>query len=125
MMPHHESIQQFRFHFTVQGQNALTLATYSGVLETCNVILAHFSFAEFNATGILSPLCVAALQGNTDIAKFYLTLETPTETLFDCSSESIHGICPMQLAQFRGDINMMNLLRPRHQLHMLKTSQIH
>lgn len=103
----------------------MTLATYSGELETCNVILTHFNFNEFNTTGILSPLCVAALQGYTDIVKIYLTLEPTTENLFDCSSESIHGVCPMQLAQFKGDINMMNLLRPKHQFHMHKTLKIH
>lgn len=99
----------------------MTLATYSGDLETCNVILAHCDFNEFNATGILSPLCVAVLQGYTDIAKFFLTLEMPTKNLFDCSSESIHGVCPMQLAQFKDDADMMNLLQLRHQLHVFKT----
>lgn len=63
---------------------------------------------------------MAALQGNIDIAQFYLTLETPKRNLFDCPSESIHGICPLQLAQIKGDTNMMDLLRPNHQLHLFK-----
>ncbi|XP_031640979.1 DNA replication inhibitor plutonium [Contarinia nasturtii] len=107
------------------GQNVLSLATYSGDIETCNVILTYVGFDEFNATGILSPLCVASLQGNIDIAKIYLTLEIQDENQFDCPSASLHGICPMQLAQYRGDSNMMNLLRPKHQLHLFKTQNIH
>lgn len=110
---------------SIQGQNALSLATYSGDIDTCNAILNRVDFETFNATGLLSPLCVAALQGNLDMAQIYLTLETPNQNRLDCPSESIHGVCPMQLAQYKGDINMMDLLRPTHQSHLTKTSSIH
>lgn len=106
--------------FAIQGQNTLTLATYSGDIETCMAILKCIDYNEFNATGLLTPLCVAALQGNIDIAKMYLKLETPKQNQFDCPSESIHGICPLHLAEIKGDSNMINLLRPIHQLHLFK-----
>lgn len=133
--------------FSIQGQNALTLATYSGDIDTCNVILSRIDFSEFNTNSLLSPLCVAVMQGNTEIAQvkndmdlnapnmnislkfihfiqIYLTLEPPNPNPFDCPSESIHGICPMRLAQLKGDNNMIDLLRPKHQLHLLEVSAI-
>lgn len=106
-----------------QGQSALTLATYSGDLDTCKSILNAVDFDELNAIGILSPLCVAALQGNTDIAQIYLTLETSKQ--FECPSETIHGICPLQLAQNNDDYNMIELLRPKHQTHLLTIPSVH
>lgn len=117
MLPKSEFVYKISFK-KIQGQNALTLATYSGDLETCKSILNIIDFSEFNAMGILSPLCVAALQGNMDIAKIYLTLETSNR--FKCPSETIHGICPLQLAQFNGDRNMTDLLQPQHQMHLLR-----
>lgn len=98
------------------------MATYSGDVPTCKVILAHCKFDDLNMTGILTPLCVAALQGNTQIAQIYLSFERPNQHLFDCPSESIHGVCPMKLAQFRGDTKMIDLLRPKHKLHLYKTT---
>lgn len=102
----------------IQGQNALTLATYSDNLDTCQAILNCIDFNEFNATGLLTPLCVATLQGNIDIAKVYLRLESSNPNVNQCPSETIHGVCPLQLAQIRGDTNMMELLWPEHQPHL-------
>lgn len=82
------------------------------------------NFDEFNKIGVLSPLCVAALQQNIDLAKLYLSFETPAKHLFDCSSESIHGICPLQLAQLTNNADMIELLQPKHQLHLYKISRI-
>lgn len=113
------------FLITLQGQNALTLATYSRDLDTCNAILNHCDFHEFNSSGLLSPLCVAALQGNIQIAKLFLTLETPSQNIFCCPSQTIHGICPMQLAQNNGDARMIDLLRSTHQLHLFKNVSNH
>lgn len=105
----------------IQGQNALTLATYSGDIETCMVLLKRINYNEFNMSGLLTPLCVAALQGNIDIAKIYLTLETPKQNIIDCPSKSIHGICPLHLARIKGDTNMIDLLQSKHQLHLIRT----
>lgn len=63
--------------------------------------------------------------GNSfDFLQIYLTLEQPNPNPFDCPSESIHGVCPMRLAQFKGDDNMIDLLRSKHQLHIMKVSAI-
>lgn len=104
------------------GQNALTLATYSGDQRTCDIILHAIRFDEMNNFGLLTPLCVATLQGNIDLVKIYLAMETPAANLFECSSESMHGICPLKLAQIMKNIDLIELLRCKHQMHLIKYS---
>lgn len=101
-----------------QGQNALALATYSNDRKTCETILRATTFDGFNSIGILTPLCVAVLQHNIDLARIFLSLEAPGSSAYDCPSETIHGVCPIQLAQQTKDINMVKLLRPKHNKHL-------
>lgn len=109
----------FKFlHFQYSGQNALTLATYSGDRKTCDIILQTIRFDELNTIGLLSPLCVATLQGNIDLVKIYLAMESSSGNSFECSSGSIHGICPLKLAQIMDNTEMTELLRSKHQTHL-------
>lgn len=109
------------FVLKLQGQNALTLATYSGNFDTCQTILRYVDFNECNGTGLLTPLCVAALQGHIAIATVYLRLESSNRHRHNCPSETIHGVCPLRLAQIKGDTNMMELLWPMHQTHVFRS----
>lgn len=104
-------------HFQYSGQNALTLATYSGDRRTCDIILHTIRFDELNTIGLLSPLCVATLQGDIDLVKIYLAMESSSGNRFECSSASIHGICPLKLAQIMNNTDLTELLRSKHQTH--------
>lgn len=98
----------------------MTLATYSGDRRTCDIILHTIRFDELNTIGLLSPLCVATLQGNIDLVKIYLAMESSSGNRFECSSESIHGICPLKLAQIMDNTDLSELLRSKHQMHLHK-----
>lgn len=98
----------------------MALAAYSNDRRTCETIMRTTTFDGFNSIGILTPLCVAVMQHNIDLARIFLSLETPVNNLYDCPSESIHGICPIQLAVQLNDVNMVKLLRPKHQTHLYR-----
>lgn len=98
----------------------MTLATYSGDRKTCDIILDTIRFDEWNSIGLLSPLCVATLQGNIDLVKIYLAMESSSGNRFECSSGSIHGICPLKLAQIMNNSDLTDLLRSKHQMHSPK-----
>lgn len=67
---------------------------------------------------------MATLQGNIEIAKLYLQLESSNRNAVNnCPSETVHGVCPLQLAEIKGDIKMMELLWPKHQLHLSRPAK--
>lgn len=98
------------------------MATHSGNRNLCDLILHSIRFDELNGIGLLSPLCVATLQGNIDLMKIYLAMESPSTV--QCASESIHGICPLKLAQIMNNVDLIELLQYKHQMHLKIPSDI-
>lgn len=56
------------------GQNALTLATYSGNIECVRILLNSWSYHNYTQSALMPPLCVAAFRGHLDLVKMFSKL---------------------------------------------------
>lgn len=69
---------------------------------------------------MLPPLCVAALEGNVDMVRFYMARERELPAIADvkCKTSSLHGVCPLQLAVQQEHDDIIRLLRDQHVAHI-------
>lgn len=100
------------------GQNALTMATYAGDRGTCEVLLEKWSYKEFNKTSIVTPMCAAVLTGNYELVQFYIRRDIVSSDRTKCTTATVHGVCPLKLAIYRGLTNIQDLLYPKHCFHL-------
>lgn len=98
----------------------MALATFSGNIETCEYLLALSSYDAFNKTSICTPMSVAVLTNNISMIHFYLKFENDLIKMRkECMSKTIHGVCPLKLAQLQNNQQIYNILYPLHKDHIL------
>lgn len=107
----------FNLFFQI-GQNALTLATYSGDRKTCELLLKAISYKELLNTSILTPMCTAVLNGDYDLVRFFAEYDFSNRN--ECATASVHGMCPLKLAIYLGYNDMQDFLYPLHCFHLNK-----
>ncbi|XP_037917112.1 DNA replication inhibitor plutonium isoform X2 [Hermetia illucens] len=69
------------------GQNALTLATYSGNTRIALYLMRYRSYEDFTASSIIPPLCVAILRNNQKLTEIFCA-ESPTADKI----RTVHGV---------------------------------
>lgn len=99
------------------GQNALALAAYSGDAATCEELLTVWPYKKFNKTSILTPMCIAAMHGNVDLVRYFMSIDIESPNPDKCKTRSIHGVCPLHLARVKGHHEVIQLLTPTHDQH--------
>ncbi|XP_052840707.1 DNA replication inhibitor plutonium [Drosophila gunungcola] len=57
------------------GQNALTLASYSGHLPLVKELLRRRSYKDFNMSSMIPALCVAVIEKHTALEEFFTQLD--------------------------------------------------
>lgn len=69
---------------------------------------------------MMTPMCVAALQGNVEMVLFYLARDRdiPTVDSTKCKTASLHGVCPLRIAVMQGDDEVIRLLTEQHIQHI-------
>lgn len=103
----------------ILGQNALTLATYGGHIETCHHLVQFANYSTFARKGILTPLCVAVMIGNLELVTYYQHIEPrKSPQKLKCFGATVHNVCPLQLALNTDHENIIAALKYRHRLHV-------
>ncbi|KAH8298436.1 hypothetical protein KR044_002977, partial [Drosophila immigrans] len=57
------------------GQNALTLATYTGHLPLVSELLRYRSYKDFNLSSLIPAICVAAMRQHKTLEEYFRRLE--------------------------------------------------
>ncbi|XP_016986110.1 DNA replication inhibitor plutonium [Drosophila rhopaloa] len=78
------------------GQNALTLASYSGHLHLVKELLRRRSYEDFNLSSMIPALCVAIMQKHTALEAYLIQLDPngaqETQTVHGLGVEELRGM---------------------------------
>ncbi|XP_034652483.1 DNA replication inhibitor plutonium [Drosophila subobscura] len=69
------------------GQNALTLATYSGCYPLVRELLHRRSYKDFNLSSLIPASCVAAMQNHVDIEEYFMKIDPS-----GVHDQTVHGL---------------------------------
>ncbi|XP_022227623.1 DNA replication inhibitor plutonium [Drosophila obscura] len=97
------------------GQNALTLATYSGNYPLVRELLHRRSYKDFNLSSLIPASCVAAMQNHVDIEEYFMKKDPS-----GAHDQTVHGLGVNDLHQM-----MEKAKKLEHQLHSAQATFIH